>query len=146
MNNRLLCMEIFKKHKRIKKRSIFCSYIWHFNKSKYVYWFDIHSVKISENICNRQTFFTFVWLVFIYGPFGSRTFSSGSQKDSESNFTDKAFPSKQSNTSLLNVVMMWLLWGLFKNLSKFKFKFTFFPYFCLFSSTHLFMMFIILLT
>ena len=34
------------KHNKIKEHSITCSYIWHINISKCVYWLDTHSAKV----------------------------------------------------------------------------------------------------
>ena len=46
MNSRQLCIEISKKHNKIKGRSITLSHIWHDNTSKFVYWLDNRSLKV----------------------------------------------------------------------------------------------------
>ena len=44
--------KIPKKHNKIKKLAITSRFIWHINKSKYVYWLDTYSVKVfGEDMC-----------------------------------------------------------------------------------------------
>ena len=46
MNARHLCLKVPKECNKIKEPSINCSYIWHIDTLKYVYWLDTHSVKV----------------------------------------------------------------------------------------------------
>ena len=46
MNDRQKCMKTPKKRIKTKWRSITCSYIWHVDISKYVYWSNTHSVNV----------------------------------------------------------------------------------------------------
>ena len=57
-----------KKCNKIKEPSITYSYIWHINISKFVYWLDIHSVKVwwSYMCCQTQMPLIFVIFFFFY--------------------------------------------------------------------------------
>ena len=82
-------MKIPKKRNKIKGLSITCSYIWHTNTSKCVYWLDIHSDNVWLRHCrcvtddyDGQNSYK---LMLIYGPFGPRTFLSVCRKKIKKN-------------------------------------------------------------